>query len=82
MGLPRNTVRKYLRGGGKVMYGPREPRACKLDPFKRNLLERIEHARPDWIPATVLTAEIRQAPWATASASAISARERGSTLLG
>ncbi|MDY6949755.1 MAG: IS21 family transposase [Pseudomonadota bacterium] len=56
-GLSRNTVRKYLRGG-KVEYGPREPRPCKLDPFKSYLLERIEQARPDWIPATVLMREI------------------------
>ncbi|GFE85044.1 IS21 family transposase [Steroidobacter agaridevorans] len=56
-GLSRNTVRKYLRGG-KVEYGPREPRACKLDPYKSYLLERIEQARPDWIPATVLMREI------------------------
>jgi transposase len=57
-GLSRNTVRKYLRGGGKATYGPREPRACKLDPYKAYLLERIEQARPDWIPATVLMREI------------------------
>jgi DNA replication protein DnaC/transposase len=58
MGLSRNAVRKYLRGGGKGTYGPREPRACKLDPYKSYLLERIEQARPDWIPATVLMREI------------------------
>lgn len=57
-GLSRNTVRKYLRGGGKATYGPREPRACKIDPHKGYLLERIEQARPDWIPATVLMREI------------------------
>jgi transposase len=56
-GLSRNTVRKYLRGG-KARYGPREPRPCKLDPFKGYLLERIKQARPDWIPATVLMREI------------------------
>ena len=60
MGLSRNTVRKYLRGA-KATYGPREPRACKLDPHKAYLLERIEQARPDWIPATVLMREIRAA---------------------
>src|SRR5688572_30413113 len=58
-GLSRNTIRKYLRGGGPVKYGPREPRACKLDAYKSYLLERIEQARPDWIPATVLMREIR-----------------------
>jgi transposase len=60
-GLSRNTIRKYLRGGGKVKYGPREPRPCKLDEYKTYLLERIEQARPDWIPATVLMREIRAA---------------------
>lgn len=63
-GLSRNTVRKYLRGDGKVGYGPREPRRCKLDPFKSHLLERIEQARPDWIPATVLMREIRSQGYA------------------
>src|SRR5690606_34170903 len=42
-------------------YGPREARPCKLDPFKPHLLERIEQARPDWIPATVLLREIQAA---------------------
>jgi transposase len=60
-GLSRNTVRKYLRGAVKVQYGPREVRPCKLDPFKAYLLERIEQARPDWIPATVLMREIQAA---------------------
>jgi transposase len=55
--LSRNTVRKYLRGG-EVTYGPREPRACKLDPYKSYLLERIKQAPPDWTPATVLMREI------------------------
>lgn len=57
-GLSRNTVRKYLRGGGRATYGPREPRACKLDLYKAYLQERIEQARPDWIPATVVIREI------------------------
>lgn len=58
-GLSRNTVRKYLRGVLKVQYGPRDPRPCKLDPFKAYLLERIEQARPDWIPASVLMREVQ-----------------------
>lgn len=60
-GLSRNTVRKYLRGGVKVQYGPRQGRPCKLDPFKAYVLERIAQARPDWIPATVLMREIVEA---------------------
>src|SRR5690606_41556986 len=60
-GLARNTVRKYLRGAVKVQYGPREARPCKLDTFKPYLRDRIEQARPDWIPATVLMREIQAA---------------------
>src|SRR5690606_34658144 len=63
-GLSRNTVRKYLRSGVKAQYGPREARPCKLDPFKSYLLERIDQARPDWIPATVLMREIQAAGYA------------------
>jgi len=58
-GLSRNTVRGYVREQRKPGYGPREPRPCKLDPHKAYLQERIEQARPDWIPATVLMREIQ-----------------------
>ena len=37
---------------------PRAPRPCKLDAYKDYLRERIEQARPRWIPATVLLREI------------------------
>ena len=60
-GLSRNTVRRYLREGRPIRYGPREPRACKLDPYKGFLQERIAQARPEWIPATVLLREIQAA---------------------
>lgn len=60
LGLSRNTVRKYLRGKSALpKYRPRTPRPTKLDPFKEYLLERIEAARPHWIPATVLQREIQ-----------------------
>jgi transposase len=59
-GCSRNTVRRYLREPAAQRYGPRAPRACKLDGFEPYLLERIAHARPRWIPATVLLREIRQ----------------------
>lgn len=59
LGLSRNTVRKYLRGEQVLpKYRSRAPRPCKLDPFKDYLKERIEAARPHWIPATVLQREI------------------------
>lgn len=60
LGCSRNTVRRYLREGGAPVYGPRSPRATKLDPFKGYLLQRIEAARPHWIPAVVLLREITQ----------------------
>jgi hypothetical protein len=60
-GLSRNTVRRYLRERRTIGYGPREPRPCKLDPYKAFLQERIAQARPEWIPATVLLREIRSA---------------------
>lgn len=56
----RNTVRRYLRDQAAQRYGPREPRACKLDEYKSYLHERIGQARPRWIPATVLLREIRE----------------------
>lgn len=59
-GLSRNTVRKYLRTQAPPTYGPRAPRATKLDPYKAYLQERVEAARPDWIPATVLIREIQE----------------------
>jgi len=38
----RETVRKYLRAPDlKPAYGPRAPRASKLDPFKSYLKMRI-----------------------------------------
>ncbi len=60
LGVSRNTVRKYLRCDDPPMYGPRMPRVTKLDPHKSYLRERIEAAKPDWIPATVLLREIRE----------------------
>lgn len=60
----RNTVRRYLRDETARRYGPREPRACKLDEFKPYLRERVEQARPRWIPATVLLREIRERGYA------------------
>lgn len=61
LGLSRNTVRKYLRGDTVApCYKARRPRPCKLDPFTAYLQERIDAARPKWIPATVLLREIQE----------------------
>lgn len=58
--VSRNTVRRYLRDRAKTPeYGPRASRGSILDPFKPYLQERIEAARPHWIPATVLFREIQ-----------------------
>ena len=56
-GLSRQSVRKYLAKSGKPQYGPREPRPTKLDVVRAYLMQRIEAAKPDWIPASVLYRE-------------------------
>ncbi|MBH0142155.1 IS21-like element ISPsy4 family transposase, partial [Pseudomonas syringae pv. syringae] len=59
LGISRNTVRKYLRKARSLPSDKVRPaRPCKIDPFKDYLHERIEAARPHWIPATVLLREI------------------------
>ena len=60
----RNTVRRYLRDEAARRYGPREPRACKLDLYKNFLRDRVAQARPRWIPATVLLREINERGYA------------------
>ena len=64
LGCSRNTVRRYLRRAGAPRYGPRPPRPCKLDAYEAYLLERVEQARPRWIPATVLLREIAERGYA------------------
>ncbi len=60
LNVSRNTVRKYLRDASKTgSYGPRQARASKLEPYKPYLQQRIEAAKPHWIPATVLFREIQ-----------------------
>ena len=58
-GLSVNTVRKYLTEGPPSFKAPAQ-RASKVDPFKDYLAGRVQAARPDWIPATVLVREIRE----------------------
>lgn len=60
MGVSRNTVRKYLRSQDEPQYVARPRRASKLDPFSSYIAERVEAARPQWIPATVIAREIRE----------------------
>jgi transposase len=60
LGCSRNTVKRYLKDEQAARYGPRQPRPTKLDPFKAYILERIEAARPHWIPAAVLRRELEE----------------------
>jgi len=60
LGCSRATVKRYLRDPAASRYGPRQPRARKIDPYKAYLLERVAAARPRWIPAVVLLREIRE----------------------
>ena len=60
LNVSRNTVRRYLRDlSAAPIYPERDPRATKLDPYKDYLQDRINAAKPHWIPATVLLAEIK-----------------------
>ena len=57
--LSRNTVRRYLRNIAQTPnYASRDPRPSKLDPFKSFIDDRIDAAKPYWIPAPVLCREI------------------------
>lgn len=60
LGCSRNTVKRYLRDARASRYGPRQSRATKLDAYKEYVRERIEAAKPHWIPAVVLLREIRE----------------------
>jgi transposase len=64
LGCSRNTVKRYLHDAKASRYGPRQRRSTKLDPFKDYLRERIEAAKPHWIPAVVLLREIRDSGYA------------------
>lgn len=58
LGVSRNTVRKYLRAAQIPTSAPRSAKPTKLDDHRAYLDSRVEAARPDWIPATVLFDEI------------------------
>ena len=58
-GYSRNTIRKYLRSDGKPTAKERAKRVEKLDTFKPYLIQRIESAKPNWIPASSLFEEIK-----------------------
>jgi transposase len=58
-GHSRNTIRAILRGRSDGHYGPRRPRATKVDAFKEYVRERVASAGKIWLPSTVLLREIR-----------------------
>ncbi|MCD6672194.1 MAG: IS21 family transposase [Burkholderiaceae bacterium] len=60
LGCSRNTVRRYLKDETASRYKPRPSQESKLEPFKPYLLERVEAARPHWIPAAVLLRELQE----------------------
>lgn len=60
LNLSRNTVRRYLRDIAKTpKYPLRQARPSKLEPYQNYLRQRIEAAKPHWIPAIVLFREIQ-----------------------
>lgn len=59
LGISINTVRKYLREGGKPQYKKRELVPMKLDGYREYIKKRITDAHPHWIPATVIYREIK-----------------------
>ena len=56
--VSRNTVRKYLRQKETPQYRRTQPRTSILNPYKPYLLQRVNAAHPEWIPAVVLYQEI------------------------
>lgn len=56
--MSRNTVRKYLRQKETPQYRRTQPRTSILDPYKPYLLQCVNAAHPEWIPAAMLYQEI------------------------
>ena len=60
LGVSRNTVRYYLRNlSNKPKYQNRPTRQSILEPYKPYLHDRVDAAKPYWIPATVLLQELK-----------------------
>ena len=60
LGISRNTVKHHLQQQQMPTYTRRAPKQTKLAPFEPYLIQRIQLAKPDWIPATVLFDELFQ----------------------
>lgn len=59
LGVSRNTVKRHLQRKTLPNYTERPAVQTKLAPFKPYLEQRINQAKPDWIPATVLFDEVQ-----------------------
>lgn len=60
LGISRNTVKRHLARQAMPNYSPRPAKVAKLEPYKPYIQQRIEDAKPHWIPASVLFIEIQQ----------------------
>ena len=58
-GYSINTIRKYIRDKKPIGYVIKSSRVTKLEAYKSYLNSRIEEAKPNWLPATVLFSEIK-----------------------
>lgn len=66
MGCSRNTIRRHLKLQPQrqpYVYGPHAECVGKLAPFEAFLRQRVDAARPHWIPAIALLREIRKQGW-------------------
>lgn len=59
LNLSINTVRKYIKSGKEPIYKSRPGKPLKLDPYKPYIIQRLNDARPHWIPSTVIYREIK-----------------------
>jgi transposase len=59
LGYSINTVRKYIRENNQPKYKSRPSKISKLEEYKVYLCQRINEAKPNWIPAVVLFSEIK-----------------------
>ena len=60
LGLSRNTVRRYLRDPERGATDRARRGRPSSTRSRRTCRNASRHARPDWIPATVLLREIRE----------------------
>ncbi len=60
LNLSRNTIRRYIRNKKQYPnYNLTKKRSSFLDNYKSYIQDRINAARPEWIPATVIFKEIK-----------------------